>query len=128
MANIREQGRLILNHPYFADCLEKATNGDFSGFERLFYEIQSHTWEVCSLSSSRCYGNWHRGNSCDIKRELRNLPPPTTLDLRLPIPPPKEKIQIIIPITKHKARLRWEDPNQLLIPFPESKIFQLRIA
>jgi hypothetical protein len=84
MATIKEQARLIIEHPFFKDCLDRANKGDFSGFERLFMEIQSHTWERCALDASRVYGQYRRANSCDIKKEIRELPPPILLDLRLP--------------------------------------------
>lgn len=121
MANIRQQGKLILAHPFFKECLSKAVSGDFSDFDRLLYELHSHCWEKCALEASRVYGNWHKANHMDIKRELRHMPPPETLDLHLPIPgqaPPqitfqpelqeldfmldtKATEQVIIPLTLH---------------------------
>jgi hypothetical protein len=92
MATIKEQSKLIIQHPFFKECLDKANQGDFSGFERLFMEIQSHTWERCALDASRIYGQFRRANSCDIKKEIRDMPPPIALDLRLPFVSPKKVI------------------------------------
>lgn len=88
MANIRQQGKLILSHPFFKECITAASNNDLTSFERLFYEMQAHVWEKCALEASRVYGNWHKANHMDIKREIRHMPPPETLDLHLPIPDP----------------------------------------
>lgn len=84
MATIKQQSKLIIEHPFFKQCLEKAKNGDFSDFERLFLEVQAHVWERVALDASRVYGQYRRANSCDIKKEIRDMPPPTGLDLRLP--------------------------------------------
>jgi len=110
MATIKQQSKLIIEHPFFEDCLKRANEGDFSGFERLFYELQAHTWERWSLDASRIYGQFRRANSCDIKKEIRDMPPPTTLDLRLPFV--KREIQV----TKVKIKITiHEINNQLLI-------------
>jgi hypothetical protein len=128
MATIVEQGKLIIQHPFFAECLEKANNGDMSGFERLFYEFGSHVWEVNSLAESRLYGQWHRGNHCDIKREIRNCPPPTNLDLRLPFVQPKQESRSqVFKLSRKTIRTQVNNPNQLCLNFTEV-IRQLRIA
>lgn len=89
MATIKEQSKLITEHPFFEECLKKAIEGDFSGFERLFLEVQAHCWEKCALDASRIYGQYRRANSCDIKKEIRDMPPPISLDLRLPFVKPE---------------------------------------
>jgi hypothetical protein len=118
MATICEQSKLILEHPFFNECLEKANRNDMSGFERLFYEMSAHIWEKCSLQASRTYGNWHRSNHCLVKKELRDMPPPTNLDLRLPFVQPKPQSRTQVFKTNHKhIRLQVNNPNQLLITF-----------
>ena len=118
MATIVEQGKLIIEHPFFEECLEKANRGDMSGFERLFYEVQSHCWEKVALETSRIYGTWHRGNHCDVKREIRNCPPPSNLDLRLPFVQPKQKSRTQVFKTNHRhIRVQVHNPNQLLFTF-----------
>jgi hypothetical protein len=84
MATVKQQAKLIIEHPFFKKSLEDAKNGDFSGFERILTESMLHTWERCALDASRVYGQYRRANSCDIKKEIRELPPPILLDLRLP--------------------------------------------
>jgi hypothetical protein len=118
MATVKEQTKLILQHPFFKHSLEKANIGDFSGFERLFMELSLHTWEKCSLQASRTYGNCHRLNHCDIKRELRDIPPPTTLDIRLPFVQPKKENRLkSVKISHTKVRVQANNPNQLCINF-----------
>jgi hypothetical protein len=118
MATIVEQGKLIIQHPFFAECLQKANNGDMSGFERLFYEVQSHCWEKVALETSRIYGVWHRGNHCDIKREIRNCPPPTNLDLRLPfIQPKQESRSQTVKMSHRRNKLKVHNGDQLLFTF-----------
>ena len=110
MATLKQQAKLIIEHPFFKQSLENAQNGDFSGFERILMESMLHTWERCSLDASRIYGQFRRANSCDIKKEIRDMPPPTTLDLRLPFV--KREIQV----TKVKIKITiHEINNQLLI-------------
>lgn len=118
MATIVEQSKEIASHPFFKECLYKANSGDNSGFERLFYEIQCHCWEKSALEASRVYGTWHRANHCDVKRELRNMPPPTTLDIRLPFVQPKKESRLkSVKISHTKVRLQANNPNQLCINF-----------
>ena len=118
MATIVEQGKLIIQHPFFAECLQKANNGDMSGFERLFYEFGSHVWEVNSLAESRLYGQWHRSNHCDIKREIRNCPPPTNLDLRLPFVQPKQESRSqTVKMSHRRNKLKVHNGDQLLFTF-----------
>jgi hypothetical protein len=128
MATIVEQGKLIIQHPFFAECLEKANNGDMSGFERLFYEVQSHCWERCSLQSARTYGIWHRGNHMTVKKELRDMPPPTNLDLRLPFVQPKQESRPqVFKLSRKTIRTQVNNPNQLCFNF-EGVIRHLKIA
>jgi len=128
MATIVEQGKLIIQHPFFAECLEKANNGDMSGFERLFYEFGSYCWEVNALNASRVYGQWHRANHCDTKREIRNMPPPTNLDLRLPFVQPKQESRPqVFKLSRKTIRTQVNNPNQLCFNFTEV-IRHLRIA
>lgn len=110
MATIKQQSKLIIEHPFFEDCLKKANAGDFSGFERLFLEVQAHIWEKVALDASRVYGQYRRANSCDIKKEIRDMPPPITLDLRLPF----IRTETIIIITKINEEIQITN-NQLVI-------------
>jgi hypothetical protein len=111
MATIKQQSKLIIEHPFFEDCLKKANAGDFSGFERLFLEVQAHIWEKVALDASRVYGQYRRANSCDIKKEIRDMPPPTTLDLRLPFV--KNEPQV----TKIKIKITIKEINNQLLIF-----------
>jgi len=128
VASIKEQTKLILEHPFFRESLEKANVGDMSGFERLFMEITAHTWEKCSLAASRCYGQWHRANHCLVKKELRDMPPPTNLDLRLPFVQPKQESRTqVFKLSRKPIRTQVNNPNQLCFNFTEV-IRHLRIA
>jgi len=119
MATIVEQSRAIITHPFFHHCIELAKNGDMSGFERLFYEIQSHVWEINSLQASRVYGQWHRANHCDVKREIRHCAPPKNLDLRLPIVLPI-KIEPVIHTINVSVKEDINNRTQLLFTFVEN--------
>lgn len=110
MATVKQQAKLIIEHPYFKDSLRRANNGDTSGFERLLMETMLHCWEKVSLDASRVYGQYRRANSCDIKKEIREMPPPTTLDLRLPF----VKSETIISVNKEKKQITITN-NQLVI-------------
>lgn len=92
MATVKQQAKLIIEHPFFKQSLKDANNGDFSGFERILMESMLHTWERCALDASRIYGQFRRANSCDIKKEIRDMSPPIALDLRLPFVSPKKVI------------------------------------
>lgn len=129
MATICEQSKLILEHPFFNECLEKAKTNDMSGFDRLFYELSAHIWERCSLQAARTYGIWHRGNHCLVKKEIRDMPPPTNLDLRLPFVQPKQESRSqVFKISRKPIKVQVNNPNQLLLNFPEQIIRHLRIA
>lgn len=119
MCTIIQQSQAIINHPYFKRCLELAGSGDMSGFERLFYEVQSHVWEINSLQASRVYGQWHRANHCDIKREIRDCPPPNNLDLRLPFVPKTIALppKLLLKIVKLRPKPCIENHPQLFLTF-----------
>lgn len=118
MATIVQQSKSIISHPYFKHCLELAQNGDMSGFERLFYESLSHSWEVNSLNASRLYGQWHRNNHMVIKKEIREMPPPTNLDLRLPfIQPKQESRSQSVKMSHRRNKLKVHNGDQLLFTF-----------
>lgn len=128
MATICEQSKLIIKHPFFNECLKKANTGDMSGFERLFLEVSAHIWEKSALSASKTYGTWHRSNHCLIKNELREMPPPTNLDLRLPFVRPEPKKPTAVLKSIGKAIKKMANPNQLKISFPEAIILKLKFA
>lgn len=129
MATVKEQTKLILEHPFFKQSLQQAQVGDMSGFERLFMEISLHTWEKCSLQAARTYGIWHRGNHMTVKKEIRDMPPPTNLDLRLPFVQPKQESRSqVFKISRKPIKVQVNNPNQLLLNFPEQIIRHLRIA
>jgi len=97
MATVKQQTKLIIEHPFFKESLNKIINGDTSGFERILMETMLHVWEKAALDASRVYGQYRRANSCDIKKEIRDMPPPIALDLRLPFVQTTEiKFKIII--------------------------------
>lgn len=118
MATIVQQSKAIIEHPFFKHCLELAQNGDMSGFERLFYEYGSHVWEINSLNASRVYGQWHRANHCDTKREIRNCAPPTNLDLRLPfVKAKKDNRSQSLKSGNKKNKVKVHHNEQLLFTF-----------
>lgn len=124
MATVKQTSAFILSHPYFRFALQKMEKGDSSAFERLLLEYGLHIWERCALDASRIYGQYHRLNHCDIKKEIRNMAPPGGLDLRLPAVEVQKKEAIIKPIKKKKPLIT----TQLSIQFPEALIRQLKIA
>lgn len=111
MATVKQQTKLIIEHPFFKESLNKIINGDTSGFERLLMETMLHVWEKAALDASRVYGQYRRANSCDIKKEIRDMPPPTTLDLRLPFV--KNEPQV----TKIKIKITIKEINNQLLIF-----------
>lgn len=118
MATIVQQSKAILEHPFFKHCLELAQSGDMSAFERLFYEVFSHSWEVNSLNASRVYGMYHRANHCEVKKEIRHCPPPTNLDLRLPfVKAKKDNRSQSVKMTNKKNKLKVHHNEQLLFTF-----------
>lgn len=118
MATVKEQTKLILEHPFFKQSLQQAQVGDMSGFERLFMEISLHTWEKCSLAASRCYGQWHRANHMTVKKEIRDMPPPTNLDLRLPFVQPKQESRSqTVKMSHRRNKLKVHNGDQLLFTF-----------
>jgi hypothetical protein len=110
MATIKQQSKLIIEHPFFKESLKKMNDGDTSGFERLLMETMLHVWEKVALDASRVYGYYRRANSCDIKKEIRDMPPPISLDIRLPF----VKENLITKTVKIKKITR-NNTNQLLM-------------
>ena len=51
MATIKQQSKLIIEHPFFKESLKKMNDGDTSGFERLLMETMLHVWEKVALDA-----------------------------------------------------------------------------
>lgn len=109
MATVKQQVKLIIEHPFFKESLNKMNAGDSSGFERLLMETMLHVWEKVALDASRVYGQYRRANSCDIKREIRDMPPPVGLDLRLPFVSKQvkkvKKIEVQVTFVKNQLKM-----------------------
>lgn len=84
--NFKETTEYIFKHPFFKEAILKFKNGDPSDLKEIFTQTQIEVWETTCRNAAKEYGRNKWGQHQDIREKIRELPPPTTLDLYLPIP------------------------------------------
>lgn len=84
--NFKETTDHVFKHPFFKEAMRKFMEGDPKDLKDIFTQAQIHVWDTTTRIAAKQYGQVKWGQWDDIKTKLRELPPPTTLDLYLPIP------------------------------------------
>lgn len=111
----KKQIEAIFEHPFFESAINKFITGDDSDLRHLFHELQFHVYDKATLNASINYGKHRWLNSCDVKKEIRNTPPPDNLDLSMQIPVKKTILNTAKFVDQKQSRRIGEIivPNQL---------------
>ena len=78
---ITAQIAYIKEHPFYEVAMH-----DEAAMEKLLFEVMLHTYLTCSANCARAYRHARRMNGPQVVEAIRDCPPPSNLDLRLPIP------------------------------------------
>lgn len=82
----KETTEYVFRHPFFKEAMRKFLSGDPTDLKDVFTQAQIHVYQTTTRSAAKEYGRNKWGQHEDIRDKIRDLPPPTTLDLYLPIP------------------------------------------
>lgn len=81
----------IKSHPYYA-----LARTDESAMDKLLFEVMFHTYTVVAGNCARAFRCSKGMNTPQIVEAIREVAPPSNLDIRLPIPPPIEVIPVCV--------------------------------
>ncbi len=87
---IKETTKSIFRHPFFKEAMRKFAKGDPADLMAIFDNAQIHVYQTVVRCATKEYGRNKWGQVDDIRVKISELPPPTTLDLYLPIPLPDQ--------------------------------------
>lgn len=123
---IKAQVEYMMNHPYMPVAMR-----DRDAMEKLLFETIFHTYSVCSANAAKMFRMNKWLNTPEIYTAIRDIEPPSNLDVRMPIPLPEDeclvvpmkKLPEIVYIEPKKIRVKLSpNPFQILITFPEPRM------
>ena len=82
--NIKKQVAYILEHPYTKEAIAKAQAGDTEMLAHLLSEVHIHSYLTVGSNALRTYRLNKKSGSFVIIDELRCMPPPDNLNIKLP--------------------------------------------
>lgn len=117
--DITNQVTSIFEHPYFKQSIRKYNNGDDKDLRHVIRESIIHTYLTVAMNCGRAFKMNKWANHPEIYAAIKDITPPTNLDLRLPIPPIIEEDKCIVVPLKVKAKTYKFKiiANQLELPF-----------
>jgi len=107
---IKQQIRAVIEHPYYNEALR-----DEACMEKLLFEVMFGVYSTVAGNCSRAYRSNKRMNGPDIVAAIRDVEPPVNLDVRLPIPVPRE----VSPATIVKMQVAHVSTPELRIRYPK---------
>lgn len=123
---IKNQVAAITEHPFFKQAVKAYLEGSDKDFKHIFSELMVHTWLTVAQDCGRAFRMNKWANHPEIYAAIKDVAPPTTLYLKLPIPMPVEKpIEQpvedpckVIPIKRVTVKRKEPIADQLQMPFP----------
>lgn len=119
---IPQQVSSIFEHPFFKQAVVAYMAGNEADLRHLLSEIHIHTYLTVSSDCARAFRLNKRANDPEILASIKDVAPPSGLDLRLPIPVYQEPICRVVPLMVVKTNRRFPkinlSPNQLEFLFP----------
>jgi hypothetical protein len=125
---IKQQIRAIMEHPFYREALH-----DSKCMERLLFEVMFEVYGTVSANCSRAYRMVKRMNTPEIISAIRDIEPPSNLDIRLPIPQARQSTPVVVMQVAHvsqpELRIRYPKhpvsphivANQMIICFEAEK-------
>lgn len=108
--------KYLLEHPFFKQAIIAYNRGDDKDIQHVLQELQIHTWLTVAKDCSVAFRHNKRANDPQIIEAIREVQPPTTLDIRLPIPIKQEHCKVIT-LPKVRIHKSFKIENQLELTF-----------
>jgi hypothetical protein len=99
----------MLHHPYWKNEDER---------EIYLFELAMHIYEETCNQCAVTYRNNRRYTPTECFNAIKNMAPPA-LNFWMKRPPQEECVVVPLIVPQQKSRIRFVDPMQLWIPFPE---------
>lgn len=119
---IGNQVSAIFEHPFFKQAVKAYSLGNEKDLKFIFQNLMTHTYLTVAQDCGRAFRLNKWGNHPEIYAAIKDVSPPTSLNLYMPIPPViVEKECKVVPlkvIKQHKIIKRVYGPNQLELLFP----------
>lgn len=118
---ITKNAESILEHPYLKEAIEQFQQGNTKDMRHLLSELATHVYLTVASNCAKVYrGEVKNHNIPIVYGYIKDICPPTNLDIRLPIPPPKPKVECKVVKLTPKVK-GYKDPKQLEIQFKANK-------
>ena len=121
---ISQNSEYAIEHPYTKKAVRDFIAGDITALKRIFDILQIDTYQEVAVLCTKAYKTNKKENFPVIEEAIRDVAPPSRLNLRLPIPPPQE-VCIVVPmevVKKPRPTITKCIVNQLALIFPEKTI------
>jgi len=92
--NISQTSDYVLQHPFTKRAIRRAISGDSRDLKFIFDLLQIDTYQETAALCTRTFRKYKNENYPIIEKEIREVSPPTRLNIHLPIP--EEPILLII--------------------------------
>jgi hypothetical protein len=121
---ISQTSEYVLEHPFTKKAIKEACQGNFKNIKFILDLLQIDTYQEVAGLCAKAFKSKRGQNNPIIEEAIREVEPPTKLNIRLPIPPP-ECIVVVMKGKIGRYRLRIINPYQLEIDFAQKKpLFQ----
>lgn len=124
---ITQNTEYVLAHPFTKRAIKSALSGDFKDLKFIFDVLQIDTYQETAALCTRAFRLNKKENFPQVEEAIREVPPPTRLNVKLPIPLP-ECIVITMKTKRGGHRMVLKNPFQLEIDFVQKKpLFQVAL-
>lgn len=116
--------KYLLEHPFFKQAIIAYNRGDDKDIQYVLQELQIHTWLTVAKDCSVAFRQNKRANDPQIIEAIRDVEPPTSLDIRFPIPLKQEHCKVITlspPKVKHHKSFKIENQLELVFSYKTKK-------
>ncbi len=119
---ISQNSGYVLEHPYTKKAARDFLSGDMAAMKFIFDLLQIDMYQETAVLCSKAYKLNKKENFPIVEAAIRDVAPPSRLNVRLPIPPPMEPCKVVplSVVKKPKVPTRVAIQNQLSISFPVS--------
>jgi len=123
---ISQNSDYVLAHPFTKRALKSACAGDLKDLKFIFDLLQIDIYQETASLCTKAFRTNKKENYPQIEEAIREVSPPTRLNVKLPIPP----VECIVVSIKKKAKtanpkIFIKNPWQLEIDFAQKKpLFQ----
>jgi hypothetical protein len=113
---ISQNSQYVLEHPFTKRALKSACHGNLKDIKFIFDLLQIDTYQEVANLCTKAFKSKRGQNNPIIEEAIREVEPPTRLNIKLPIPPP-DCIVVTMKTVNGLHRKRIFNPQQLEIDF-----------